>query len=453
MVRHAEGDEYLLKYLSNIANDYKCAVGLALGQISLQRYNIIHFAKTPPFQSEQDKNEEKPLKNLKSIAEVNDSWVADHARQTTRMLPGGMQVLGIFVVSDEDILNPFNSKIKSILNLINKTLLAQNYLYGTGDNEKLVLHFSPKSQRYLAKTYDVVTTNVQPADFKFLQKNNKLFNLQCTYQIDHVYYLKHDEANGPLKKHIKVILDDINRNLESGIIVFDNELKDPDEKLENLNKKKKVPRGSSNKTVQDPNETTKAITVSIFEKCVASKSSDELRYSNIGGQIRIIGEVVCKLWLHSKGTFGEAVQAVKEDIMRSLTTRMEMHWDSLTEEELGEDITSVHEPPRRVLIALPENNVTVSDYLFPGEGPEDAKASLEELLDIKADNHLVFLDLEGQADITQYYRDTTQAKTDDSEDFLPTLRSDSNKLLYILGLGFAIFVLVISIIVHFYTKA
>lgn len=120
------------------------------------------------------------------------------------MLPGGMQVLGIFVVSEQDILSPFSSKIKSILSVINKTLLSQNYLFGSGDNEKLVLHYSPKTQRHLAKTYDVVTSNVQPADFKFVQKSNKFINFECTYQIDHVYHLKHNETTGPLRKHIKV---------------------------------------------------------------------------------------------------------------------------------------------------------------------------------------------------------------------------------------------------------
>jgi len=49
---------------------------------------------------------------------------------------------------------------------------------------------------------------------------------------------------------------------------------------------------------------------------------------------------------------------------------------------IPENIT-LHEPPRRVLIALPENKVTLSDYLFPGEGPQEALLSLQELLDLE----------------------------------------------------------------------
>lgn len=453
MVRYAEGDDILLKYLSNVANDYKCAVGLILGQTSSQRYNVIHLAKTPPFQSDEDKTAGKALKTIRNISEVNESWIADHARQTTRMLPGGMQVLGIFVLSDEDLVSPLNSKIKSILNAVSKTCASQNYLFGNNDNEKLVLHYSPKGQKYLAKTYDVATSNVQPADFKFLPMGNKWINFECTYQLDHIYYLKEYESTGPLRKHIKVILDDINNNLESGIILFDNDLKDVDEKIENIGKKKKVPRGSLNKMSQESTESNKPIQVSIFEKCVVANpnSPNQLELIKVGGQIRIVGEIVCRLWLNSKVTIGEAIKAVKEDIMRSLATRMEMHWDSLTEEELGEDVNSVHEPPRRVLIKLPDSNITISDYLFPGEGSEDAKASLEELLDIKTEKNLELLDLEGQADISQYYKETNATESE-SEEFLPKIATDSNKFMYVLGLGAAILILIISIIVHFFTK-
>jgi hypothetical protein len=42
----------------------------------------------------------------------------------------------------------------------------------------------------------------------------------------------------------------------------------------------------------------------------------------------------------------------------------------------------LHEPPRRVLAPLPFSPISVSDYLFPGEGPADSLASLADLLDL-----------------------------------------------------------------------
>lgn len=61
------------------------------------------------------------------------------------------------------------------------------------------------------------------------------------------------------------------------------------------------------------------------------------------------------------------------------------------------DTNSIHEPPRRVLVTLPKSNITLSDYLFPGEGPQEAQISLEELLDIKVNEKDSIKDIEGQA--------------------------------------------------------
>lgn len=42
----------------------------------------------------------------------------------------------------------------------------------------------------------------------------------------------------------------------------------------------------------------------------------------------------------------------------------------------------IHEPPRRVLIKLPNSTVKLSDYLFPGEGHQETIISVQELFDI-----------------------------------------------------------------------
>lgn len=69
----------------------------------------------------------------------------------------------------------------------------------------------------------------------------------------------------------------------------------------------------------------------------------------------------------------------------------------MQQRQLFTDINSVHEPPRRVIIQLPESSASISDYLFPGEGLEDSKTSLKELLDVKTDGALDLLAIEGQA--------------------------------------------------------
>lgn len=62
---------------------------------------------------------------------------------------------------------------------------------------------------------------------------------------------------------------------------------------------------------------------------------EDLEITGCGGFIRIMGQVSSKLWLYPRMTVQEASQAVVEDIVRSLTSRLEMHWDSLVDEESG----------------------------------------------------------------------------------------------------------------------
>lgn len=54
------------------------------------------------------------------------------------------------------------------------------------------------------------------------------------------------------------------------------------------------------------------------------------------GQLKIVGQVASKIWLQPTVSIKEASEAVREDILRSLAARLEMHWDSLTEEENSE---------------------------------------------------------------------------------------------------------------------
>jgi len=67
------------------------------------------------------------------------------------MLPGGMCVLGIFIVGPKDTLDNIDDvqKLKSVLNAIYKTLSHNNkYLYGNNQDEKLILNFNSISQKY-----------------------------------------------------------------------------------------------------------------------------------------------------------------------------------------------------------------------------------------------------------------------------------------------------------------
>ncbi|CAH0557442.1 unnamed protein product [Brassicogethes aeneus] len=442
-MRSAIADDSLFIYLTNVAKQNKFNVGLILGQHCLGKDFIIHFAKTPPILNPEA---EVAPKLLKSLADVNESWMSDHARHATRMLPGGMCVLGIFVVSKDDILNPLHAKIKTILLQIHKQLDSNKFLFGNWSTEKLVLHYNTTSQKYMCKSYDVNTANFSNAEFKFLPKVLKWVQFECKYEMNQSYSISQNELDWPIKDHMKLILDKVEKSLKHSFFLFDGENKDEDETVEDIGKKVKLPR--TKKLSHEVLETdSQPVLVSIFENCnhVDTKSTSSLEVTESGGQIQVVGHVASKLWLNPKVSIACAKQCVMHDIIRSLTARLEMHWDSLTEEEHSENLNSVHEPPRRVLVSLPTNSIMLSDYLFPGEGPEDAQTSLEEMLDIKITDKNTIFDVEGQAETTDYYTDNLET---DSEETLPSVQ-DTNRFMYLAGLGLALVVLILSLLIHF----
>ncbi|MGH0173422.1 UNVERIFIED_CONTAM: hypothetical protein FKN15_065539 [Acipenser sinensis] len=73
------------QYLQNILNTSGkvCVTGLLIGQCSPQRDFVLLAVRTPPKETQSD--------------EVDEEWVVEHATQVSRMLPGGLAVLGVFL--------------------------------------------------------------------------------------------------------------------------------------------------------------------------------------------------------------------------------------------------------------------------------------------------------------------------------------------------------------------
>ena len=96
-----------------------------------------------------------------------------------------------------------------------------------------------------------------------------------------------------------------------------------------------------------------------------------------------MGRMSVRAYVNEHSNFEFASAAIKNDVIRTFKARMEMHYDSLVGEEMGgtdDNLPILHEPPRRVNICLPDDSITVSDLLFPGETPEESVKAVEEML-------------------------------------------------------------------------
>ncbi|KAJ1369374.1 Odr-4p [Parelaphostrongylus tenuis] len=88
-----------------------------------------------------------------------------------------------------------------------------------------------------------------------------------------------------------------------------------------------------------------------------------------------------------KSKVGFAVAAVKQHLVRSLTARAELQYESMdVVEDAATSLCSVHQMPRSATTMLNTHPAIVfSDYLFEADTAEDAQNNFNELLGLKAD--------------------------------------------------------------------
>ncbi|XP_072940498.1 protein odr-4 homolog [Epargyreus clarus] len=450
MVRTVYSPEYCLQYLEQYASKEAFVIGLILGQVTNARENVIHLARTPEEKvsdtaSDTSYVSEKP-DVVRNLLGVSEAWVADHAKHVTRMLPGGMFVQGIFITSDEDIFEDPNhfSKIKTVLNYTHKVLSSNQYMYGhyTHSNERLILHMSTNTKVLTCKSLEVGSTGktaMKPVEWKFLPKPQQWQRLDCYYEFDEMYPVIVKKSGISVKHQFQQILESAHKAIESSVMFIDGELKDGSEALESLIKKKK-PKNSA-KTTQ---ETPKSMHVSLFVP-FENSMPESVEYLECDGSIHFSGVVSSSIFMYPKATVSEAIAAVKQDIIRSLASRFTMHCDALIDDNLlPEEKVCFNEPPRRVLV--PVGSLYLCDYLFPGEAPAEALLSVRELLDLQITEADVVCDVETPADTSEFDaldRDTS------SEELLATPQ-EASQFMYITGICFAMFVLLVSIVIHYY---
>ncbi|KFO28577.1 Protein odr-4 like protein [Fukomys damarensis] len=102
-------DETVGQYLSNINLQGKSFVsGLLIGQCSSQKDYVILATRTPP-REEQNENIKHPKTKLDNL---DEEWATEHAHQVSRMLPGGLIVLGVFIITTLELANDFQNALR-----------------------------------------------------------------------------------------------------------------------------------------------------------------------------------------------------------------------------------------------------------------------------------------------------------------------------------------------------
>ncbi|KAG7235750.1 hypothetical protein INR49_002252 [Caranx melampygus] len=134
-------------YLSELCQQQAGPVtGLLIGQSSAQKDFVILATQTP-------QREESTAATGKS---VDKDWVTEHARQVSRMLPGGLSVLGVFIISDADGKETLMTVRQLVFAVEN--LISSEHLWSPTDDDVtdcVTLHVNPKTRKTICRTFDI----------------------------------------------------------------------------------------------------------------------------------------------------------------------------------------------------------------------------------------------------------------------------------------------------------
>ncbi|KAI5748003.1 hypothetical protein M8J77_020879 [Diaphorina citri] len=399
-------------YFNDLSVNRMTIPGLLLGQISKDKTYIIHAVRNL------DSTEALAEELTQDIEEFSCTLI-DHVQQVTRMLPGGTYVLGLFFICKENMMAS-TSHINSIQSLVKKIKINLKEDEAKFFNTILQHNFTTETTT-CAPVDNLSKDSMSSVEFK---KTN-WYHIQCFFDFNDLPSLYFSEEVS-LKLQSDLVLKRVKTVLNESLFSLNGSFSDHSIPVKSL-------AGSSSRP-----HCPSVILMNIHLPCEFQDNNNRDLYIEKSFVAKIIcsGILGSNVYLNEEATVDDAILAVKNDILRSLGSRIEMHLDSLLEGEVNfQEMRTVHEPPRRILINLPDLQVQLSDYLFPGESLSElseALESLRELLDIDINPTTIEKNFEGPSDVneeTAALPNTATSQTDSSGAESSSIRIPYKKIL------------------------
>lgn len=318
-------EETVGQYFSTINLQGKPFVsGLLIGQCSSQKDYVILATRTPP-KEEQNDNLKHPKSKLDNL---DEEWATEHASQVSRMLPGGLVVLGIFIITTLDLADDFQNAMRR--------------------------------------------SSARPADWKYQSRvSASWLSLDCTVHVNIHIPLSATSVSYTLEKNTKSGLTRWAKQIENGIYLINGQVKSNDCDLLEGQKKS---RGNT-QAAAHPFD-VRVLTQLLLNSDHRSTATVQI----CSGSVNLRGNVRCRAYIHSnRPKVKDAVQAVKRDILNTVADRCEILFEDLLLNEIPEKKN--YELPQRVFVPLPGSAVMLCDYKFGDESAEEIRDHFSEMLD------------------------------------------------------------------------
>jgi len=398
MVRSYLTETSVQQCIERIICQQQSCIGLVIGQMqaAISKDFIVHIVPTPSPPSASSSDVSSTKREWLSLDSVDEHYVANHARQVTRMLMGGFDVIGIFVCAKPDDMKNAQTKLRQIIFAAHKVLAKMDVTIANGNmhGDRVLMQICPLTKKITCRTYDVtdIKSTSVPAELKFQKFVDGFQRLATTFTIDTVVPVAADSMSFTLSKQILNGLQPLFENVWRSLAIIDGRLiQTEDEPL----CVKPLEKSKSKKRQREDEVESKTFTVDLLQQMNPSCHPSGDFVTECGARLIVRGTIAAKAFVHAKATAADAIQSLKKDIIRSVIARCELLCEDLLQAEEEQDVKILYETPLRVFTSLPDNtSVEFCDYLFPDEDVTDSASRFRELVGIDIDDEDVETNLE-----------------------------------------------------------
>ncbi|KAG5048640.1 hypothetical protein JHK85_009743 [Glycine max] len=374
-------------------------VGLLIGKFSssLGRAFLFDLIPTPHNDSAEpacaltDPDKKKATKSNPADSSslfIDKDWVAEHARQVSRMLVGGIKVVGLYVwVSDA----AFKNSTIMLCQTVKGVAEAAPVLEGDWD-ERLLLHISYSPRRWNCRncslSSNITSSSLRPCDFKMGKVLTSLQTFKCMHNFNLRLPILRDSASKfqTLSDVLRHTISIHAKELAGAKALIDGKL-----------------------VVESESYSSDGVhEVELLLSFLNDSSIEACSQGDVVGILSFSGLICSFAYLNSKEPNSQAITDIKGDIITSLQSRLdiicdEVDVDSGNNHDVGSQVSneiSAEKPvPQLVLHLLRKGcslpfprrvfapwlaGVYVCDYLQPSETVEVLKDHSMELLSMKA---------------------------------------------------------------------
>lgn len=168
--------------------------------------------------------------------------------------------------------------------------------------------------------------------------------------------------------------------------------------------------------------------------------------------VHYTGIVVSRVYGAPRNTLAEVERFIRNDIIRSITTRLQIYYDALLANDDGgndndedQDVNSTI-PPRRVFFHPGNSPISFCDYLFQNENEDTTVKQSMDILGINLNPSDVDISAEAVAQLKMPVKCDSPGICEETVNLTV---NDSGKLILILGIIGLVVALVVSVGLHF----